>query len=289
MDLEISKWSGRLGNNIIQIANTIWLSNVKRAKIKNMPRHLILNTNHLIDKSKLSNNRRITNSRKRTVRTVRSTFYNKKDIYAALKINKEPSFQELCKIIKSQIPKLLDIDLEEIPVLSDETLVVHIRSGDCFEPNPHSAYVMPPVAFYTKCIDKHIQNTPTTNIIIVTEPDYRNPGVNSIKTHVKTKHPDVIVNIQSTSVKNDAITILTAKHLLLSVGSFGFVFGISNPHLTTMYVSNYMIRYDELKQLNLCKCYIIDNYIEHNNWKGTDKQIELLKNLSLDNVIRDVL
>lgn len=264
MNLEISRWYGRLGNNIMQLVHVIWLSKLKRAKITYIPHHPILETKHLIQ-----------SPMHKGTKTIKSIFFKPQDVHNILGFKKYITIPEIQEILKTEIKFRFPLQLE----MPNDNIVIHIRSGDCFRadrPNPHAKYIPPPTSYYRKCIDDHVKKHETSRIIIVTEPDKYNPSIQGIQTYVNEIYPSIDVVVQSTSIENDALTIMKAKHLILSIGYFGYTLALINSQLETLYISNYMMRSKELCDLNICKRYNIDNYIKPGEWNGDTSQIKML-------------
>jgi hypothetical protein len=116
------------------------------------------------------------------------------------------------------------------PSITKNTLVIHIRSGDIFNPGCHSFYVQPPFAFYKKIIDEHSFE----KIHIVTEPDKRNPCIQMIKD----MYPNTI--IQSSALIDDCSVILQAKHFTCnSTGTFGHMLALLSKNIEHLYLPKY--------------------------------------------------
>lgn len=111
-----------------------------------------------------------------------------------------------------------------------DTLVIHIRSGDIFNPGAHSFYVQPPFAFYKKVIEEF----GFTKLHILTEPDLRNPCIHLLQS----EYPNV--KIQSSSLADDVGVILQAKHFLCnSHGTFGHMLALMSTNLEHLYLPYY--------------------------------------------------
>jgi hypothetical protein len=116
------------------------------------------------------------------------------------------------------------------PVIDDDTLVIHIRSGDIFNPGAHGFYVQPPFAFYKKVIE----DFGFKKLYILTESDMRNPCIHLLQTEYPT------VKIQSSSLAEDVSVILQAKHFLCnSHGTFGHMLALLSDKLEHLYIPYY--------------------------------------------------
>jgi hypothetical protein len=116
------------------------------------------------------------------------------------------------------------------PSISENTLVIHIRSGDIFNPGCHSFYVQPPFSFYKKIIDEHSFE----KIHIITEPDMRNPCIQMIQDMYPT------TTVQSSSLLDDCSVILHAKHFACnSTGTFGHMLALLSRTIEHLYLPKY--------------------------------------------------
>lgn len=134
--LVLQNWSGRLGNNIAQLVNIIDIAIYFNHNVTFLKKHYFFNISVIENYFSKNNNNEILTG---------DFFWN----------------------IRAQIPKeILDENTEKrnkilkdaflinnINKLSENDLVIHIRSGDLFSQYPHSAYVPPPLAYYTKEIN----------------------------------------------------------------------------------------------------------------------------------------
>ena len=115
----------------------------------------------------------------------------------------------------------------------DDTIVIHIRSGDIFDiigACPYANYVPNPLVYYLKLI-KRFKKT-----IIVTENDNFNPVVEILKTK-----SDIV--FQSSTVANDFATLLRAKNLASSgVGTFAVAAALCSSNLKTFHCSNLYLK-----------------------------------------------
>ena len=96
-----------------------------------------------------------------------------------------------------------------IPNMNDNQLVIHIRSGDCFDPNKaHPKYIPPPLSYYTTVI----QSKQWEKIIILSE-DFKNPCIGKLKE----LYPNIIHEINT--ISKDISIILGAKYIVSSIGT----------------------------------------------------------------------
>ena len=111
----------------------------------------------------------------------------------------------------------------EIPNLNDNQLVIHIRSGDCFDPKKaHPKYIPPPLSYYTTII----QSKNWEKIIILSE-DFKNPCINKLKQLSQSyfrrsdgtvdQYPSITHKINN--ISKDISIILGAKYIVSSIGT----------------------------------------------------------------------
>ena len=67
---------------------------------------------------------------------------------------------------------------EEIEPISEETLIIHMRSGDIFANCPHPKYIPPPLSFYNNILDENNYK----DVLICTE-NSRNPCLGYLIVH----------------------------------------------------------------------------------------------------------
>ncbi len=130
-------------------------------------------------------------------------------------------------------------------IQSEDTLVIHIRSGDIFNEHIHPSYIQPPFEYYRFIID----NNHYRNIIIVTEPDMSNPVIYKLLEHYQNIH------IFSRILTQDIAMILGAQNLVIGTGSFAYILSLCSTHLKHLY------------------CFEIHNVF----WKDSDYKISVLK------------
>ena len=147
---------------------------------------------------------------------------------------------------KLTIKKDLEID--------DDTLVVHIRTGDIFYDNWHSLYSQNPLSYYLKISEIY------KKVIIVCGKEINNPVINLLKNHNK-------FSIQSGSFIEDFNLLLNAKNLATSgVTGFPMTAALMSQKLKNFYHSDlYLKEHLNPEMLNKNKInihsYKIDDYI----------------------------
>jgi hypothetical protein len=247
----VSHWYGRLGNNIQQICNGILYSQIKGDGFIS-PFH------ELIEQIKLDNENNST-----VVKHNRFFHYNtaNKDF----DIDIDYLYSNIGKIAKEYVTPNFKFKIGQC--FDDDTLVIHIRSGDIFscEHNAPHAYTPNPLQYYLNLIDKY------DNIIVVTEPDDYNPIINELKKIKK-------VTIQSKSVAEDFSTLLRSKNIATSgTGTFAVASALCSTNIKNFYCSNLYLNEHlnpEMVISSGIKVYMteLENYFKHKTWKNNEEQ-----------------
>jgi len=203
MNVEISEWYCRFGNNVIQLINAI------RYALEN--NYYFLSPEHdFFSKFEI-------NPEKKSDESIKKLFYYE---YKNFGLDDTSYFiaQEYLK------PNLKNIKL--LPKTDKGTLHIHIRSGDIFGENPHKYYVQNPL-FYFKSAIKHYEK------IVVISQDLKNPVTNCLK-----KLDNIEVKI-GRSLKEDISEFLSASNLCIGgVGSFIPVICLLSSNVENVHVSN---------------------------------------------------
>lgn len=145
----------------------------------------------------------------------------------------------------------------------EDTLVVHIRSGDIFSARPHPAYHQPPLAWYTLCVEDFRKHYPSASIILVHE-DAKNPCVNALRDWCVAR--GIAVSMQSKSLYEDYSWLMNARYLVESWGTFSAPARDLNRHLKGVYAYR-----DEYAPAGC--------YIERRAWTASPEQIALMTQL----------
>ena len=235
----INRWYARLGNNIKQISNVIDLAIVYKHNVKFELSHDFFDLS-IIEQffSKYNNSKIITGA-----------FFSKKKLSYTPKWNLE--LNEVFGLHEKEKKELLKkaFKLKNIKKLPENDLVIHIRSGDIFSSTPHPYYVPPPLAYYTKQIDKKNYD----NILIICE-DKKNPVVNKLLELYKN------ATYTKNSLQKDIELILGASNIVFSVGTF----------IPSLMLISDNIKYLYGKELNNEE--LEDYYKVMKPWKNTEKQ-----------------
>jgi len=236
----IQNWFGRLGNNIIQLCNAIHISLYYKETIE-LPKHHFFNVNIIKEYFK--------NNKNNLLITDNFNFYYKskiKNISAeAFETNNEETINILLKafIIKEN----------DIKKLEDDTIVIHIRSGDIFNNNPHPGYIPPPLSYYV-----NILNNNTYNKIIIIAEDTKNPVIDALLK----LYPNSYYN--KNSLEDDIKIILGATHIIKSIGTFIPSLLMLSNNINKIYSTS--MYHNEL----------INYYLHNKPWKNTKEQRDLI-------------
>lgn len=255
----ITYWFGRLGNNIQQISNAIYFCRYHKINFYLPPHELI---NHF--KIEFGKDAYITS---------RFFFFNGNNI--DFKCNEYHLNDARKSICEEYI--LPNLKFQPVDILSDSTLVLHIRSGDIFSrTHVNKLYVQNPLSYYHDLIN----NDKFTEVLIVTDTTEEN-GLNPVIPHLAKNKK---VRIQSESVEKDFATLLSAKHLASSgVGTFVLAAAMCSKNITDFYCST-IYHWEQLNPTMLYNSNIqlhikhIKNYIKVGDWVCSPEQIELMLN-----------
>jgi hypothetical protein len=247
----ISSWYGRFGNNIQQICNGIIFS-VFNDEGFFSPRHDLIN--EIVVNADIKNN----------INSNRFFHYNTSN--KDFNIDLDYLYSNIRKIAKKYITPNLKFNIG-IP-FDDETLVIHIRSGDIFqiEFNPPHAYAPNPLIYYKNLIKNF------KKVIVVTENDDYNPIIPELKKYKN-------VTIQSSSISEDFSTLMRAKNLASSgIGTFAVAAALCSLNIKNFYCSDLyldehlnpemLIKSNDIN-VNIQK---LQNYIKTREWTNSSEQ-----------------
>lgn len=190
----LERWYGRLGNNINQLSNIINIAITYKHNIIFKVDHKYFNLS-IIEKyfNKYNNSEKITD---------KDYFFNKSNLPYSNDIFTQ-NIEERNKLLQKAF---LINDINKLP---ENDLVIHIRSGDIFNSNPHQGYVPMPLSYYIKQIDKYKYQ----KIHIVCE-DTVNPVVNKLLELYKNSV------YEKNTLEKDINLILGATNIIFSIGTF---------------------------------------------------------------------
>ena len=249
--LIIQSWSGRTGNNILQIIRAIHYAIINSHNSIQFQQHSLLTSNIIT----LENIENINKSQ------ISDTFFSLKKYNI---IDPEPYIMK--EYFQKYIKPIFKIQTENNnDVTNDKIIHIHFRGGDIFLSNPHKAYVQPPLSYY-KNITKEYDNT-----ILVCE-DKKNPCINEI---LKQENVEYISN----TLEKDLSILSNVSNLVIGFGTFGFLLYLMNPYLKNLYIPDFFV--NELPKGswgNDIKVRIIElpNYIKVGDWKNNVEQRKMM-------------
>ncbi|MFQ6539604.1 MULTISPECIES: hypothetical protein [Aphanothece] len=120
----------------------------------------------------------------------------------------QPGFRSLL----SQLQPAIRVSSPD-SALPDDHLVVHLRSGDVFEADPHPAYYQPPLAFYLKVLKRR----DWSHVHLVFE-DFANPVVLALTQYCQGR--GIGVSLHSWGLDHDIAFLLRGRHFAAGRGTF---------------------------------------------------------------------
>ena len=257
----ILQWCGRFGNNIQQISNAIYHCKKNFLQFNSPDNDLV---------------RRFDIGFGEDGRSESGLFFFHLDSQIGsgrreFEFDIEDIRKERRNICREYIYPMLKIDFEKVSDLGEETVVIHIRSGDIFNRNNFycpvvSNYIQNPLSYYKEIIDLY------ENAIILTE-DHNNPIIAELSKIEK-------VDIRILSVEESIQTMLSARNLATSgVSSFGIACALLSRNIRRLYCSsiyldevlNYNEFYDPSVEI-IIKEIEMEKYIRFGEWKNTEEQ-----------------
>ena len=266
MTFSVSHWSGRLGNNIQQIANCIMAAEKYKCTFRQKLDHDIIPKFEVHFEGLLASDF-----------TAIARYYSwealvhcEKGIYEGgneTGLGVEHIYRNMQRTCQVNIAPYLMLPHKD-PIGSD-TIVMHLRSGDNYHRifDPPTNYVPNPLVFYLELIDAF------DKCILITEPDRENPIVHELEKLDK-------VTIQSSTVADDFATLMNAENVALSgVGTFAMAAALCSTTIKNLYTTdllltehlNYTMLYNTNVEVNVME---LDNYIPvfPCSWMNTEEQ-----------------
>lgn len=267
MEISIDWWSGRVGNNLIQLKNAILFCMKYKIKFVQKLNHHLINTfsvdfsdgkfeltPDLIDKLY---------EIKGSPSVQGNNFYDEFDCPNLCKsfYEDEISAEQLKYIFDMYIIPNLKINVN-IPNLDDNTLVIHIRSGDTIiadNGRPVDIDLPPDLEMYKNGSNKVLYYNPPMKayeniiskfdkIILVAETHkHVNPVINALKEKYSNK-----ITVQMGTLEEDILLMMSAKHLAYASifnGTFVHMLTYLSKNLTNVYIFEFMNR-DYIKEYN---------------------------------------
>jgi len=263
MSYSVSHWSGRLGNNIQQVANCIM-----SAKFNNQ--EFVQTLDHdIISKFVISFGDGNSNASGRFYAWEPLVHCEKGCLEGGneIGITKEHVYENMHETCKKFVSPFLALPKKE--VIGDETIVMHLRSGDNYHRifDPPTNYIPNPLIYYLNLIDSF------EKVILITEPDDKNPIVHELKKIGK-------VQIQSSTVADDFATLMNAKNVALSgVGTFAMAAALCSSVLENLFTTDLLLT-EHLNYSMLLNTSVnvhvmeLENYLSvfPCSWRNTEEQ-----------------
>ncbi len=251
--LVITNWNGRLGNNIMQIIRAIHYAKINFHSEINFP-----------DTKYLRRNKLYINIEKANAIIIRNDFFylNKLGL-------EDPCPEQMKKYFIEFVKPMLIVNAIET---LNNTLHIHIRSGDTFSNNPHGKYLPPPLIYYKTIIESQDWD----DIKVVFE-DNINPCVIALK-NSNYKNIELI----SDSLQKDLSILGSSKNLVVGPGTFGLLAYFLSEELESLYIPRYVL--NEMPKgewgvkLNIVE---LPNYIKCGEWRNTAEQSKILVNYTI--------
>lgn len=120
----------------------------------------------------------------------------------------QPSLRQLLLPIRPALTLAMDQ-----PPLPEDHIVLHVRSGDLFGPDPHPAYFQPPLALYLRAL----QSRSWAHGHVVFE-DYGNPVVQGLVAWCAERN--LPLTLHSWGLQRDLALLLRARTLVVGRGTF---------------------------------------------------------------------
>jgi len=247
--LSIQSWTGRTGNNILQIIRAIHYAIINSHNSIQFQKHSLLTSNIIT----LEN---IENSDKSTIN---DTFFSLKKYNIT-----DPEPYVMKEYFQKYIKPIFKIK-SNIILDDDKNVYIHFRGGDIFSSNPHKAYVQPPLSYYKNIINEY-------DISKLVCEDKKNPCINEL---LKQENVEYISN----TLEKDLSILSNVSNLVIGFGTFGFLLYLMNPCLKNLYIPDFFV--NELPKGewgNDIKVHVINlpNYIKVGEWKNSNEQRKMM-------------
>ena len=266
MTFSVSHWSGRLGNNIQQIANCIMAAEKYKSTFRQKLDHDIISKYDVNFEELLASDW----SGEGRYYSWEALTHCEKGIYEGgneTGLGVEYIYRNMRKTCQTHIAP--NLKLPQKDTIGDDTIVMHLRSGDNYHRifDPPTNYIPNPLIFYLNLIESY------DKCILITEQDRENPIVHELSKIDK-------VQIQSSTVADDFATLMSAENVALSgVGTFAMAAALCSSTIKNLYTTdllltehlNYTMLYNTSVDVNVME---LDNYLPvfPCSWKNTEEQ-----------------
>jgi hypothetical protein len=158
--------------------------------------------------------------------------------------------------------------IKDIPILDKNDIVLHIRSGDIFDKNPHPNYIVPPLSYYNRILSSGNYN----KIIIVAE-DTKNPVINElIKLYPNIDH-------KKQNLVDDIKIILGTSKIVTSFGTFIPFLLLFSKEIKDVYKPSYQQSlHSSLRGVHIHDTDLTEYRLHLHPWKNTKEQRDYIIN-----------
>lgn len=263
----ITNWAGRLGNNLIQLIHALSYARqhqIDYVYLKEPHNYLssqVINISGSTDEFKTCNSQCMLNN---------IFFYteNIPNFKFDMKTESMPLFDQYI------LPIYGHRDIHCLALLdptSDNTLYIHIRSGDIFKKlKPHSLYVQPPMAYYDYIIAEQ-----KPELIILVSEDKLNPCIDALLA----KYADKITHVCNPGDPVKDISVLCrASKIIFGFGTFSYYIMCVSGNLNTVWFPKYDNENESSSGLSHIHTHHIPlpKYMKPGEWKNTSSQRKLM-------------
>jgi len=248
--LKINQWFGRLGNNLQQLSNAIYVAEKTRSTLSFPSHHMI--TDSYFDFSRGRNSKH----------KILSNFWNNKLENFAVTI--EEIEEKRSSILKNNILPLMPYNRKK----QDFDMVIHFRGGDIFGKNPHHNMVQAPYSYFRRVLE--IEEA--KRVLLVCE-DNKNPIVPKLQN----SGSGIDFIYHSGTIEEDVNLILNAKTLALPGNtSFSRILAQTSSNLEKIYLP-IPGNDPKLLKFDIETVYVsVDDYIKLGQWKYDSLQKKML-------------
>lgn len=253
MNIKISKWCGRLGNNIQQVINCLKIAYYTNCNII-LPKHNFFNKTVININDEFSINDKI---------LLIDHFFNIRLILNKLNINTGDLFSFEDRSIKIKIKAIIKdlFIIKSNKHMGNNTLTIYIRSGDIFDKKPHPKYIMPPLSYY----ENIIVNNNYKKIILVSE-DTKNPVINTLINKYN-------IEYSKNTLSTDIEIILSSRNIVGCFGTFLTSLLCLSETIENIYLPSYSNRIPlELDNINIYYTELDKYYKKQFPWKNNREQ-----------------
>ena len=167
----------------------------------------------------------------------------------------------------------------------EDMCVIHYRTGDVFGPNPHKRYGPPPHSYYLTLL----REWNVREVTLVTE-NPKDPMVLSLIEQLESAQ--IAVDAAEGDLIRDIFLLLSCTHLVSSQGTFSISLGSLNPHLTHFGYFESSHGHEFWHPMSpSCRKWVVSDksglfsrQIHHANWRNTEQQSELVRNYPISNL-----